>query len=132
MSIDIRWYDEAETILLFEFQEGWAWEDFIQAGNYEWLASIEHPFYEIYDLRHASQLPPNIIRQGQTLLRNDAPANLSGVYVVGISPTLKTIMSTFQKLMPDAMTARWKLRLVRSMDDALAAITQQKDAMPPV
>lgn len=109
MPIELYWDDDAQTVLLAEFEGRWTWDDLhdvldkikkvVQKTNAELSAII--------DLRKGVSLPTSLLdpvtyEQAQRVL-SLAPNGTGPVVVVGVHPLLQTIFDQLRQLDPAAV-----------------------------
>ncbi len=129
MSIKTEWYDASEkTIIVMTFSLNWSWADYanskVDADTL--LYSVQNPVYIINDLRKASLFPAGK-RSAITNVSNTfdlAPPNLANVYLVGTPTFIRIIFNTLKRLASNRLLR--DITMVKSMEDALAAIRQKQ------
>jgi hypothetical protein len=63
MPVQVRWYDEAQTIVLYEIQGNWTWDElypeYTRAIQME--KSVPHRVDVLIDMRRSGRLPLNVL-----------------------------------------------------------------------
>lgn len=101
MSIEVSWYDGAQTIVLQSFKPDWTWEDFDQAHDetFALIRSQAHTVSFITDLSLAPSPPnPNIIGHLQRIV-HQLPPNAGYIAVVGPGPFMRMMGDIFLNVM---------------------------------
>ena len=83
MSVQSKWYDEAQTIIRYTFEDQWTWDDYNAALNHcrALLDTVNYPVDLIYDFNHAPTPPRNLVtRFWQVSMTRHQ--NISGLIVV--------------------------------------------------
>lgn len=128
MTFHIDWDDPQQRILRVTYPQSWDWEDLYAAedvGNAR-LAQVDHACGGIHDMRSFSALPPHAIPHLRNLTRRMHP-NAKVTVLVGISPFVRVIWKTFEKVMPGIFTAH-QFMLADDLDEARAYIRYFLDA----
>lgn len=110
MGIELYWDDEAQTILLAEFEEAWTWDELY--GTLEKIRKVVHKstvdLSAIIDLRKGTNLPtslldPATLDHARRIVQ--MAANGTGpVVVVGAHPVIQTVAAQLQLLDPRVMS----------------------------
>lgn len=116
MSINVKWDNAEQTIILWTFIGRWSWGEYDSALTEATtlLDSVKHHVDFLYDLREMSILPPDLITQFKTRYLKKHP-NTRLFLVVGIDSYLQLLWNTFTAL-PYARHLR--ARYFDSLDDA--------------
>ena len=116
LSVNVRWEDEEETILLLEFSGAWTTEDYLNAAE-EARQLILSKSYRVCLI--SSFEPNQMLPQGFLIkvykFQRQIPPNQSLSVVVGTSPFVRSVFSVLQKV-----TARTggRIRLVNTLEEA--------------
>lgn len=125
MPWEVRWYDDAETIVLLRARPPWDWAEFDAAMDamVALVRSKPHPVHAIYDLdAHYSKLSPSgIVQSAQRAYRNAPPNSGVGV-LVGANTVVRTLLSTVSKMLDKADHIRYADSLAAA--EALLAALQ--------
>jgi hypothetical protein len=95
MGIRVVWYDTAKTIIVWEFNGEWDWQDYHAAINTAvvMIKGVNHIVDSIMDLRNNRSLPPNALIQGKRWFVV-APPNFGVTVVAGGSGLIRGIATT--------------------------------------
>lgn len=135
MTIDIRWDDEAQTILRLNFERSWTVDDFNRMIHraFAIVRMVAHPVYVIADLRRIDDWPVGIA-WGMYDSDRIRPPNWKGVIMItdDIRPDSVTIAIADAH---QTMTGR-QLRIVHTEAEAYDQVQQllramNDDARPP-
>ncbi|MEM9955305.1 MAG: hypothetical protein AAF846_27120 [Chloroflexota bacterium] len=60
MTVTLKWYDDAQTTLIYEFKGAWTWSDYdeARAACRRLLDTVDYGIDQIYDFTHAP-VPPS-------------------------------------------------------------------------
>ena len=133
MPIDIRWADEAQTVILIQPVGRWTWDNFYEssAESYRLMdaASGSHKIHTILDWSKNATFPRDSLMHGRNILNNRRHPR-QGIYVLsGMNRITNTLFQTFVQLGSktlknfDAMTAR----TVEEAQAKLASLPQTDD-----
>ncbi|MGB7338372.1 MAG: hypothetical protein WBC91_05725 [Phototrophicaceae bacterium] len=95
MSVQSKWYDEAQTIIRYTFEDQWTWDDYNAALNHcrALLDTVNYPVDLIYDFNHAPTPPRNLVtRFWQVSMTRHQ--NISGLIVVLGSSKLMQMLTS--------------------------------------
>lgn len=124
MGIVVSWYDADKTIMIWEFQGEWEWQDYHQAINQGvvMLKSVDHMVDSIMDLTHNRSLPPNAVLQGKRWFMV-APNNFGVTVVANANRLIQSIATTIGSVYKNFGS---KIMMARTVDDAVRIIDEQK------
>jgi hypothetical protein len=96
MSIAIDWFDAEHTIIRYQFEGRWTWDDLYGAITQvnTMLASVDHKVDVIIDFERSLGVPPGAL----THLRSNslrAADNWNGGVFVGVNPFIRALLSAF-------------------------------------
>ena len=99
MSVHVKWDNEEHTIILWSFVGRWTWGEYEDALNVvsTMLSSVDYLVDYIYDVRHMSILPPDVVTRfkGKYLKQ---PQNAGRFVAVGVDHNLRLVWNTFTDL----------------------------------
>ena len=101
MSITVQWDNMAQTVLRWEFHGDWTWEEMleVQKQGAALMCQVDHIVDSIVDLSGCSTIPANVISMYKIFReRLLLPDNRGVTLVVGCSPHMRAIISTFSKV----------------------------------
>lgn len=100
MTISVRWWDEAQTVLYHEYIGGWEWDEYDARIRLavSMLSSVPYAVASIIDYRHAHLQPAGLLqRVPQTI--QDTPANLTySVILVSDNPLVRTVYHSARRM----------------------------------
>jgi hypothetical protein len=99
MSIQVEWDNEAKTIVLWTFDGRWTWGEYDEALDQalKLLSSVKHPVDFLYDVRHMSIIPADVITRFKAKYLA-IPKDARLFLVVGVDPYLQLLWDTFTEL----------------------------------
>jgi len=124
MKIEVSWYDIDKTIIIQKFPMIWVWEEYFDAIRYtvELEKTVEHPVYVIGTQPPNGQTPKgNIINQYNTAIKMHED-NMR-YYIIA---TDNFLTAAFGNVFLKTTALRAKVRMVKTIDDALRFIEQDK------
>lgn len=123
MSIDVRWADGEQTVIIASLPPTWQVEDFEHARRriIRMALTVEHPIAVILD-GTGTRLPANFIPYATTLTRSvPRPVQNIGLYVI-VTPNrlIQSMYRAFLRVQGAGVFAN-RLQLVETLEEALAA-----------
>jgi hypothetical protein len=124
MGINLSWYDDNKTIIVWKFQGEWNWLDYHAAINRAvmMLRGVDHTVDSIMDLRDNRSLPPNAIVQGKRWFVV-APDNFGITVVTGANMLIQGIATTIGSVYKRFNT---KILVARTFDEAIELIVERQ------
>lgn len=119
MPITVEWFDVKQTVILFQFDGQWVWDDFYVAFEKQvnpMLESIPHSAHLIFDFTHTITMPMNGALHARNVFKNLAP-NWEQSIVVSDRKFIQVVVDIFQKM--DFYGAGKKTLKAKSLDEAL-------------
>lgn len=98
-SIDIRWYDEGQNVVVQEYRAEWRWEQLTHAmrTSFALMSHQDKPTALIVDMDH-----PDSMRRAEVgsfaqfqEIRKMAPPNLHLIIVVGVSTLMQSLARVY-------------------------------------
>jgi len=70
MGVQVQWDNEARTILRYDYQGRWKWEQVYEAVNeaYRMIETVPHPVAVMIDMTESAGIPPGALTHGRSLL----------------------------------------------------------------
>ncbi len=95
MGVTVQWDNPEKTIIRFNYDAHWVWDDVHHAVDiaFVMIEEIEHEVASILDMTDSLGMPPNALAHARTLTRHQHPRIAMQVTVGG---------NRFVKLMTDA------------------------------
>jgi len=128
MSVHVQWDNEEKTILLWSFEGRWTWgeyDDALKSTN-TLLESVEQKVDFIYDVRHMSILPADVVtRFKMYYLKKPEKSRL--YLVVGVDSYLRLLWDTFTSL---PYARHLKAFYFETLDDARHYSRNYQDRQP--
>lgn len=124
MSVDVRWYDDSQQIIYYEFQKGWDWpmvSNALQQGR-ELADSVQHDVDCIVDLTRSGMFMPKGVFAFARHYYNNAPIDNMKMTVVVGPRFVKSLGDTSAKL--TGQGSKWPMHFVTSMTEALDYLEQ--------
>jgi hypothetical protein len=122
MGVEVKWGDEAQTVLEYSFTDPWRWDDFYLCSDQarQMLADVDGTITVIIDLCKSRGLPPGAMTHFRRLGRDDPQR--SRVILVGMNSFIRTFSNILMRFYPKAAE---KVRFVATLDEAYAVIAER-------
>ena len=127
MGIQLRWYDDAQSMIYWRFEDGWAVEDLqaALADNRQMLNTVQHRVDLIMDVSQGGLIPPDVIRFLRYHPIETHPLSHMKI-VIGTNEYLRLFWPNVAPLTP----RRWRLLFAGSLEEALTMIEQDRSPVP--
>lgn len=101
MSVSVKWYDEAHTIICYTFGERWTWEEYYPAYSetIQMMDSVSHKVDFIMDMLTSKGLPPGALQQIKRAADRNHP-NMGLAVYVGMNFITQALGELFLKIYP--------------------------------
>ncbi|MFN8373769.1 MAG: hypothetical protein U0694_12955 [Anaerolineae bacterium] len=122
MNVHVSWDDAEQTIIRYDFDGNWTWDEFHAAAHeaYAMTRSVEHRVHTISYFRPGAMIPPDALVQFRLAMSN-APANRGVTVIVGGSRFTRTLVEVFSKI---NRTLGERLKLAHSLEEARQIISE--------
>jgi hypothetical protein len=130
MSINIKWYNEEQTILLITFSESWEVIDYITMLDESRAMSREvtHPYVSVVDFRKSKSTPARLLSTGDKMSDMDN-AHLPVVTIlIGLGRLNELMLNIITRIYPRAVK---DALLVHSWEEALTVAEQELNKANP-
>src|SRR5688572_14922021 len=99
MSITVNWDNADKTIIRYDFQGKWTWDEFRVAANeaFGLTRSVQHRVDSISNFHPGASLPSDALFHFSRAMR-DAPPNRRTTVIVGGTPFINNLVSTFSRI----------------------------------
>lgn len=99
MSIVVYWEDEAQTIIRWDFDEKWSWDDFHEAFRISLVMgeNIQHRVDVLANAVKSPNMPMGALAEFKRLDRQ-LPAFVKLIVVAGSSPFTRSMIELFGKI----------------------------------
>lgn len=127
MKVQVNWQNTERTVLLYQFEQGWDWEDMHGAFQEarEKLAMVKHQVHIIMDLSHANLIPSGALAKIRWAFTAPKQENVGLTVVITPSSFLKTMIDMGTKLWGNA-AKNWKVAFVTSQEEAHGLLDQYR------
>lgn len=101
MPITITWDNAEQTVLRWDYQGEWTWQELLDANeiSYAMVAAQPHIVDIIVDMTHSPTLPSNTISLYRSLRHQIRTAENAGTTIlIGCSPYVKAIIYTLSRI----------------------------------
>lgn len=125
MGVHWRWHDEAKSILVFEFEKAWAWEDIYHTLEDMKRMNMDDDKRQdiVADFSAGNFIPQNALSNGRGITRTYYHDNIGIMVIVSTSAFMKAVNQMFRALNnPLAL----KSQIVPTFDDALRVIEENR------
>jgi hypothetical protein len=126
MSIKVSWDNEAKTIIRYDFEGDWNWEEFHVAAQeaFKLTRSVEHTVDTISNFLPGTRLPANAFLQFRRAMV-DAPKNRGVTAIAGNSSFITRMVSVFSKV---NKRLGERLVVVASLEEARKVLAERRKA----
>ena len=99
MSVHVQWDSEDQTTILWSFVGRWTWGEYEDALGVAtaMMDSVDHQIDYIFDVRHMSILPPDLVTRVKAKYLNQ-PEKIRYFIAVGFDRDLQLVWDTFTDL----------------------------------
>lgn len=124
MPVSVRWENDEQTIIQFDFVGKWTWDEFhtVYPQNLAMLDSVDYKVAFIVDMLRSDGLPGGALRQLKRVADLNHPNGGLTVYV-GLNPLLSALGAAFRRIYPQS-AAIYPFDFARSVEEAHAKIAQ--------
>jgi hypothetical protein len=131
-NIEVRWWDEAETVLYYGYFHPFEFEEFkrmLRQGN-ALISAKQYKVDVIIDYRHLRTFPVGVLFHGYEAL-NATPTNLHYNYtLLPDLPTIRLLYNTFLRLNHDTpLIKKYRLLLKSTPEEAYQYILAERLAI---
>ena len=125
MGINIQWDNEQQTIMRFDLDPHWTWDELFAAKKqaHELVSMVSHKTVTIIDAPHTTALPPNLLLNARSALRNNHPNTLVVIFVA----TNPFILSAFNTMSGFLRSIALRLEFAPTLDEARSRAYQYLD-----
>lgn len=94
MGVRVVWDDEAKTTIRYDFDASWTWDEFFKAKAeaYALIGTVQHKVGIIMDSPPDIALPPNVLTNSRSALKNKHP-NTALIVVVIHNPFVRAMIN---------------------------------------
>jgi hypothetical protein len=102
MPVQVRWYNEDERILYYDFQGAWTWDEYFNAlaEGRALMRSVDHRVCLLNDMRHATHIPSGFMSKAQTVV-GSRPDNTGRVVFIATQTFFLNLLDTVRRVLPD-------------------------------
>ncbi|MEZ4670385.1 MAG: hypothetical protein R3E39_20960 [Anaerolineae bacterium] len=99
MAVAVDWLNDDQTILKYEFDGQWTWNELYAALQQVdmMMNSVEHTVYVIIDYQGSQGIPPGALTHLRSSTMRAAP-NWGGGVFIGISSLVESLLNIFTNL----------------------------------
>ena len=123
MGIAVSWDDDAQSIIRWEFEADWNWNEFHLAfdRSLEMAKSVPYRIDVIPNVTHTDKLPAGALGQFKRIYDN-SPENTRLIVITGGNRFVNTVIKTFAAIY---RIPTW--RTVKTLEDARALIRHDRE-----
>ena len=124
MTVEVSWYDKAETIILYTFHPNWAWTDYYPAFEkaLEMERNKDHRVDVIVDYQLPTLIPPGLLDNLRTIVAHQ-PMHQNVSVLVSSHHVAVMMLGAVGNIIP---VIRGLYRVVTSVSEALEVIEQDR------
>lgn len=122
MPVTAEWLDDDRTIVRFNYDGNWEWEEAFQVVNTgnEMMKQVDHPVAVVVDMTNGQQLPPNPLQNIQKLSRGRGQhPNDSGITVFLNAEVLTKAMQDVLEMTGAQLPPGLSATYARTLDEAI-------------
>lgn len=127
MPVEVRWYDERQTLIYFRYEGRWTWEDFYAAvdASRAMLDSVDHVVDIIVDMQASAGIPSgDIITHFRYMARRFEDPRVGQTVIIGMRALVRITSDIMRRLYRHDRCGT--LRMAQDMDEALAILAQYR------
>lgn len=132
MAVQVSWDNDDKTIIHYQFDTDWTWDEFFvaKARAQALISSVSHKVGVILETQHDGIIPYNLLANARNGLRTKHP-NTAIVVIVVTRPFIRTMIGTIRALSP---LSHVHIERASTLDEARPMIldylrTLQKDSL---
>jgi hypothetical protein len=124
MGISVTWDDEEHSVIRFDYQGAWTWNELYDAvrESHLLLDTVNHTVDSIIDLEHSSLLPEHALSRAQNVVKMAHP-NQGMTIVVGANTLVRTLLDIYKRIY---IKNTPPVLMARSLPEAREAIQRQR------
>jgi hypothetical protein len=124
MNITVSWDNKQKTVIRYDFEGRWTWEEFYSASSqaFAMTCTVKHRVDTISNFKHGSVLPPNALIQFRQVMLN-APKNRGINVIVAHNSFVATLVKIFSNL---NKRLGERLAVVDSLDEARMLLADRR------
>ena len=125
MGITIQWDNAEQTIMRFDLDPHWTWDELFAAKKqaHALVGAVSHRTVTIIDAPHTTTLPPNLLLNARSALRNNHPNTVVVIFVA----TNPFILSAFSTMSGFLRSIALRLEFAPTLDAARTIAQQYLD-----
>jgi len=125
VSIRVAWDNIDKTVIRFEFEDSWTWDDLYAASDEAttMLDTVHNMVDFILNVRNANQIPRDFMNHAGDIASGENPKR-GLLIVVGANRLLRTIGGTLRRLFPQATK---DVEIVGTLEEAYEVISKQRE-----
>lgn len=127
MNIDVKWDNEAKTIIRYVYKNGWNWDDYFAAikAAADLEDTVDHKVDVIMDFHDANMIPQGAVTQVQRAFAYPRHPNIGLTVFVGANAFIRAIEGIGRKLAPSA-AKKWDLAFAATLEEAYHIIESRR------
>jgi hypothetical protein len=101
MGVRAGWDNDAKTIMYYQFDHNWTWEEFFaaKAQAYEMISTVSHKVGVVLETQHNGVIPHDLLPNFRNGLRTKHP-NTVIVVIVVTRPFYRNMINTVRAILP--------------------------------
>jgi hypothetical protein len=123
MSIYVGWDSPEQTIIRWEVEGRWDWDEFeaAQQQSVALIQTVPHVVHIIADVSNSAKLPSNALASFRSY-RHSGLNNVGQVALVQASPLIRAAAKVIEKIAPQAVS---RFHFVNTLDEAREILSKQ-------
>jgi hypothetical protein len=129
MTVRVSWDNDDKTVIHYQFDDNWTWDDFFpaKARAQDLIDTVPHKVAVILETQHNGVIPHNLLTNARNGLRTKHPQTALVVIVV-TRPFIRTMIGTIRALSP---LAHVRIEMAYTMAEARATALQFLKTLKP-
>jgi hypothetical protein len=130
VGVRIDWDNAEKTIICYQFDGHWTWEEFFaakEAAN-ALMDTVHHKLGVILYTPHHIRIQANLLSNARNAIRNIHPQTVVVVIVV-TNPLVRTMISTMRAITP---IGKFRIDVASTLDEARVLVNERLQQANPV
>lgn len=130
MGIRVYWGDERQTLVCYEFNGAWSWDDLHFAVRQAAVLqrTVTHRVDVIFDMRESGRIPANPMGNFRVVAEGQPPNVALGVFI----PLKRFLVALLEALAKFSPAMQQYYRIAETWDDAVKMIDHDRTEYKPV
>ncbi len=124
MSIQVAWYNDEKSVLVYSYKGTWDMEEFYKTYNQgaRMMDEVQHPVSTVFDLTSCGPMPSGFMGTIRDLSQNPHD-NLDHMFIVGANPFVQGFVNLLGRVIPRNKKGH-RTFFVSTIEDAVARVAE--------